>query len=133
MLDILKKRPVLAVDAIVVRKDKSIVLVKRKDEPFKDLFALPGGHVENGETVEDAVVREVKEETGLDVRVGKLLGVYSAPDRDPRGHVVSVVFDCFETGGELAPGSDATEAWSFKKPPAPLAFDHAKILKDAGY
>jgi 8-oxo-dGTP diphosphatase len=133
MLNPFERHIRITVDAIVVRKDKSIVLVRRKDEPFKDMYALPGGHVEYGETVEEAVVREVKEETGLDVRVGKLLAVYSDPDRDPRGHVVSVVFDCFETGGELVPGSDATEAWSFKKPPASLAFDHAKILKDAGY
>ena len=133
MLNPFSRRPVLTVDAIIIRNDKSIVLVKRKDDPFKGSFALPGGHVEYGETVEEAVVREAKEETGLDVDVEDLFGVYSDPHRDPRGHTVSVVFVCKEVGGELEAGSDAAEVRSFKKPPEGLAFDHAKILKDAGY
>ncbi len=127
------KKPTLSVDAIIVRKDDSIILVKRKNPPFEGMFALPGGHVKYGETVEAAVVREAKEETGLDIEIKELFGVYSDPDRDPRGHAVSIVTICGEIGGKLKAGSDAAEVKSFKELPEKLAFDHKKILKDAGY
>ena len=127
------KVPRLTIDAIIKRKDGSIVLVKRKNEPFKGMHALPGGFVEYGETVEQAVLREVKEETGLEVKILKLLGVYSDPKRDPRGHTVAVAFLCAEESGELRAGDDAAGASSFKEIPDKLAFDHRKILKEAGY
>jgi 8-oxo-dGTP diphosphatase len=129
----LNKRPLLAVDAIVITKDYHFVFVKRKNPPFKGMLALPGGFVEYGETVEEAVVREVKEETGLKVKIEELLGVYSDADRDPRGHVVSIVTICKEVGGKLKAGSDASEVKALKEIPKKLAFDHNKILKDAGY
>lgn len=127
------KVPRLTIDAIIKRKDGSIVLIKRKNDPFKGMHALPGGFVEYGETVEQAVLREVKEETGLEVKILKLLGVYSDPKRDPRGHTVAVAFLCTEIGGELRAGDDAAGASSFKIIPDKLAFDHRNILKDAGY
>jgi 8-oxo-dGTP diphosphatase len=129
----LNKRPLLAVDAIVITKGYHFVFVKRKNPPFKGMLALPGGFVEYGETVEEAVVREVKEETGLKVKIEELLGVYSDADRDPRGHVVSIVTICKEVGGKLKAGSDASEVKALKEIPKKLAFDHNKILKDAGY
>jgi ADP-ribose pyrophosphatase len=95
-------------------------------------YALPGGFVEVGETVEKAVLREVKEETGLDAQIVKLLGVYSEPNRDLRFHVVSVVF-VLDAFGEPKGGDDAKKAVVFPIEDLPfdkIVFDHAKILKD---
>ncbi len=127
-----RKTPGLAVDAVIVDGD-SVVLVKRLNPPFKGMWALPGGFVEYGETVEDALKREVLEETGLVIEIKKLAGVYSDPGRDPRGHTVSVVYLCKRKRGKLSAGSDAKEAQLFalNKLPA-LAFDHRKIIKDLG-
>ncbi len=126
-----RQAPLLTVDIVIQRKDNSIILIKRKKSPFIDYWPIPGGFVEYGETVEHAAIREAKEETGLDVEIEKLIGVYSDPDRDPRGHVVSIAFLAKEVGGELMANTDAKEAKSFKKIPKKLAFDHDKILKDA--
>ncbi|KPV63322.1 MAG: ADP-ribose pyrophosphatase [Candidatus Bathyarchaeota archaeon BA1] len=126
-----ERRPLLAVDIIIRRTDGAIVLVKRKNPPFKDFYAIPGGFVEYGETVEAAAIREAREETGLDVRILRLVGVYSDPERDPRGHVISVVYLAEEIGGTLRPGADAEEVDAFKKIPEELAFDHQKILEGA--
>ncbi len=125
------KNPALTVDAVIV-KDGKIVLIKRKKEPFQGQYALPGGFVEYGETVEAALRREVLEETGLVVDVSSLVGIYSDPLRDPRGHVVSAVFAAVIVSGALVSGSDAAEAnfWEITNLP-PLAFDHAKIIQDA--
>ncbi|RLI30286.1 NUDIX hydrolase, partial [Candidatus Bathyarchaeota archaeon] len=92
-----KRLPRIAVDVVIVRKDGSIVLIKRKNEPFKDHWAIPGGFVEYGERVEEAAIREAKEETGLEIRIKKLVGVYSDPNRDPRGHVISITYLAEET------------------------------------
>lgn len=126
-----QRRPLLAVDVIIRRSDDTIVLIKRKNPPFKDFYAIPGGFVEYGETVEAAAVRETKEETGLDVKILKLVGVYSDLERDPRGHVVSIAYLAEQVGGTLRPGTDAKEVDAFEKIPKELAFDHQKILKDA--
>jgi 8-oxo-dGTP diphosphatase len=128
------KTPYLAVDGVVRlwegERFKGIVLVERRYEPLG--YALPGGFVEVGETVENAVLREVKEETGLDAQIVKLLGVYSEPNRDPRFHVVSVVF-VLDAFGEPKGGDDAKKAVVFPIEDLPfdkIVFDHAKILKD---
>jgi len=128
------KTPYLAVDGVVRlwegERFKGIVLIERRYEPLG--YALPGGFVEVGETVEKAVLREVKEETGLDAQIVKLLGVYSEPNRDPRFHVVSVVF-VLDAFGELRGGDDAKKAVVFPIEDLPfdkIVFDHAKILKD---
>uniref|UniRef100_A0A7C3YCL0 NUDIX hydrolase n=1 Tax=Geoglobus ahangari TaxID=113653 RepID=A0A7C3YCL0_9EURY len=121
----------LTVDAIIPYKG-GIVLIKRKNEPFKGYYALPGGIVEYGERVEDAVVREVREETGLECKIKKLVGVYSDPERDPRGHFVSICFLMEVVGGELRASSDAEDVKIFKLKELPkLAFDHEKMIKDA--
>ena len=88
-------RPALTADCVVFGlddEDLKILLIQRGLEPFKGQWALPGGFVDVGETVEEAAVREMREETGLDVQLERLVGVYSDPERDPRGHNVSVVF-----------------------------------------
>jgi ADP-ribose pyrophosphatase len=128
------KTPYLAVDGVVRlwegERFKGIVLIERRYEPLG--YALPGGFVEVGETVEKAVLREVKEETGLDAQIVKLLGVYSEPNRDPRFHVVSVVF-VLDAYGEPKGGDDAKKAVVFPVGDLPfdkIVFDHAKILKD---
>ena len=128
------KTPRIAVDAIILMGD-CVVLVKRRNPPFQGHYALPGGFVEIGEFLGEAVVREVREETGLDVQVERLLGVYDDPKRDPRGHVISIVFICKVVGGKLKAGSDAKDVNcvpvnEIRK--IKLAFNHAKILTDAG-
>ena len=120
----------LAVDAIILY-DKKIVLIKRKNPPYENYYALPGGFVEKGETVEQALIREAKEETGLDLEVLKLVGVYSDPERDPRGRVVSLCY-LAKANGNLAPASDAGEIKLFDISELPeLAFDHEKMIVDS--
>ncbi|MCX9024499.1 MAG: NUDIX hydrolase [Candidatus Methanoperedens sp.] len=122
--------PLLTVDALIIFEGK-LVLIRRGNPPFKNHFALPGGFVEVGETVEAAVVREAKEETGLDIEIIKLTGVYSDPLRDPRGHTVSVCY-LAKGRGKLKAGSDAKDIGLFGLNEIPeLAFDHNKIIENA--
>lgn len=114
---------------VVIEVGDRIVLVRRKHPP--EGWAIPGGFVEAGETVEAAAVREALEETGLAVTLVLLLGVYSDPARDPRFHTVSTVY-VGRADGDPSGGDDAAEARLFAEEelPSPLAFDHAKILSD---
>jgi 8-oxo-dGTP diphosphatase len=122
--------PLLAVDAVIFYAG-GIVLIQRDNPPFAGSYALPGGFVEIGETVEAAAVREAREETGLDIELLGLVGIYSDPARDPRGHVVSIAFLALGRGDLLA-GSDARAAQIFSLHSLPeLAFDHGKIIGDA--
>lgn len=126
-----KRIPLLTVDVVIKTKD-GVVLVRRARQPYRGKWALPGGFVGYGERVEDAALREALEETGLKVKTLKLVGVYSAPGRDPRGHVVSVCFTARPVGGKLKAGKEVAEVRAFKLIPwRELAFDHAEILKDA--
>lgn len=119
--------PRLTVD-VIIETEEGLVLVERKHEPLG--WALPGGFVDWGETLEQAAVREVKEETGLDVELIRQFQAYSDPTRDPRGHTVSVVF-LGKASGTPVGGDDAATAKSFPKDELPeLAFDHARILSD---
>jgi len=130
----LYKTPSLTVDAVITCENDSIVFIKRKKDPYKDSWALPGGFVEYGETVESAVLREVKEETGLEIELQGLVGVYSDPERDPRGHTVTICYLAFKIGGELKADTDASDAVCISKDEIlklKLAFDHDIILKDA--
>ncbi len=122
--------PLLAVDAVILFQD-GIVLIKRDNPPFAGSYALPGGFVEVGETVEAAAVREACEETGLAIELLGLVGIYSNPARDSRGHVVSAAF-LAKGRGELLAGSDARMAQVFPLIGLPpLAFDHDEIIRDA--
>lgn len=124
------RNPLLTVDGIVLMGGK-LVVVRRGRDPFRGKLALPGGIVEYGETVEAAVVREVREETGLETRVRRLLSIYSRPDRDPRGHFASVAFVLEAIGGRLRAGDDAAEVELVSLAPMPeLAFDHSSIVLD---
>jgi len=126
--------PYLTTDGIVEIYDtneifQGIVLIERKNEPFG--LALPGGFVDVGESVENAVMREMKEEISLDVKIKKLLGVYSDPLRDKRFHTVSVVYIC-KAYGEPIGADDAKIATLYKLDSIPLeklVFDHKDILK----
>jgi len=119
--------PRLTVDIIITVED-GIVLIERAEEPRG--WALPGGFVDYGESLESAAVREAKEETGLDVTLVRQLGAYSDPARDPRQHNVSVVFIA-TAEGEPKGGSDARQARLYKRDAIPpMMFDHRKILED---
>jgi len=133
----LPKTPLLTVDAVIIYKNENIILIRRKNPPFQGEYALPGGFVDIGETVENACIREAKEETNIDIKINKMIGVYSDPNRDPRGHTVSVAYLCEPSTEkenptaqddaaalEIVPLSDIS---SYK-----LAFDHMKIVKDSG-
>lgn len=125
------KSPALAVDAVWIR-NRRVLLVRRGRPPFRGMWALPGGFVEPRETVEEAVVRELHEETGLTARPWKLVGVYSGPDRDPRKPTTSVVFLMRGRGGHPHGGDDAAHAeWVLLRRARPLAFDHERIVRDA--
>ena len=124
------KTPRITIDGIII-KDQKILLVKRKNDPFKDKWALPGGFVEYGEKTEDAVIREVLEETGLRTKITQLAGVYSDPNRDPRGHTITIVYMLDIIGGELKAGDDASDVKFFNAEELPkLSFDHDKIIDE---
>ncbi|MGH9805721.1 MAG: NUDIX domain-containing protein [Terriglobia bacterium] len=129
----LPKTPLLTTDCVICDRDRRVVLIRRKNEPFKGAYALPGGFVDIGETVEAACRREVLEETGLTVVTLQLIGVFSDPGRDPRGHTVSIAYlALLPDAPKPEAGSDAKAAEWFKDWQAlDLAFDHAKIIADA--
>lgn len=123
--------PLPTVDTIIHFPDQGIVLIKRRNFPVG--WALPGGFVEVGETVEQAARRETLEETGLRVTLTSLLGVYSDPSRDPRQHTISTVFTARpEPGTVPRGGDDAAEAVIFPLDALPedIVFDHTRIISD---
>ncbi|MEM2142376.1 MAG: NUDIX hydrolase [Candidatus Thorarchaeota archaeon] len=129
----MRPRSALTVDVIVVDDTGQVLLVRRKNDPFRGFWALPGGFVEYGERVEDAAVREIVEETGIEVDLTDIMGVYSSPDRDPRGHTVTVVFVGRPLATHPQAGDDAA-AVSWFTPTRllseHLAFDHAQVIAD---
>jgi 8-oxo-dGTP diphosphatase len=122
------RNPLPTVD-IIIELEGGTVLIRRKNPPFG--WALPGGFVNYGESLEEAALREAKEETNLDVELVSQLGAYSEPSRDPRQHTISVVFIGRAEGVPRA-ADDAAEVKVFTRSSLPkdLAFDHGKILQD---
>ena len=129
----LPKTPALTTDCVVFDPDKRVLLIRRKNAPHAGTYALPGGFVDIGETVEVACRREVLEETGVEVEELRLVGVYSDPNRDSRGHTVSIAFTAVlasrqnPKAGSDADGAEWCEDWRTKS----VGFDHAKIIGDA--
>jgi 8-oxo-dGTP diphosphatase len=126
------KRPWLAVDCVVFDRADRLLLIRRKNPPFLGQYALPGGFVEHGETVEEAAARELLEEANVIATKLSLIGVYSEPHRDPREHVVSIAYLVTAAQCDPKAGTDASEAafiadWRDKS----LAFDHDQIVADA--
>jgi 8-oxo-dGTP diphosphatase len=126
------KTPLLAADGVVLDAEGRVLLVRRKNPPFRGRYALPGGFVDIGETVEEACRRELLEETGVKAGKLRLVGVYSDPKRDPRGHVCTVVFLANAPRARPRAGDDAAAVeWVVDWRKVVLAFDHAKVLADA--
>ena len=127
------KIPSITADIFIYDDEMNFILIKRKNDPFKDYWALPGGFVEYGESVEDAAIREAKEETSIDVELKHLVNVYSKPDRDPRGHTITVAYTAKGDFNMKNASSDAKDIKIFNKneiDEIDLAFDHAKIIND---
>ena len=127
----------LTVDAVIFSKEDQsdfILLVKRKNEPFKGKWVLPGGFVDDGESLEVAALRELEEETSLKMKALTQLKAYGDPGRDPRGHTVSVAFwgKVNKKNSEIKAASDAADVrWLDLNNLPELGFDHSQILKDA--
>ena len=119
----------VTVDALIVMEGK-ILLIKRKKNPFANLWALPGGHLDFNETLEEAVIREVKEETGLTVTSHQFFGVFSDPNRHPK-QAIAVAYEV-KTQGIPKAGDDVVEIKFFpiRKLPQKLAFDHKQIISN---
>jgi len=123
-----RKNPFPTVD-LIIECEKGIVLIKRKNPPFG--WALPGGFVDYGESLESAALREAREETGLEVALVRQFHTYSEPHRDPRHHTITTVYIANAKGRPKA-GDDAAEAMLFRQATLPesIAFDHRAILDD---
>ena len=123
------RNPVPTVDIIIEMEPDGVVLIKRKNPPFG--WAIPGGFVDYGESLEEAAVREAKEETDLDVDLLRQFHTYSSPDRDPRHHTITTVY-LAKAKGKPKAMDDALEIGIFTESTLPeeIAFDHRKVLAD---
>ncbi|HYV05122.1 MAG TPA: NUDIX hydrolase [Blastocatellia bacterium] len=129
-------RPAVTVDIVLFHRSKRgnrVLLIQRKREPFKGRWAFPGGFVDENESLEAAASRELFEETGIDCLELKQIGAFGDPERDPRGHTVSIAFAAvLEDQHEPVAGDDAKDArWCAVSKHPPLAFDHGEILRAA--
>src|SRR5579884_473346 len=125
-------RPYISTDCIVFDEFDRVLLIRRKNDPFRGQYAFPGGFIEVGETAESSARRELKEETGIEAGELRLLGVYSDPKRDPRHHTITIAYVVRVRGQKPVAGDDA--AWAEFVADAEkekLAFDHNIILRDA--
>jgi len=120
-----------ACDGILIENGR-ILLIKRAREPDLGKWAVPGGRIEDDESAEECLIREFREETGIEIEPAGLIGVYSDPARDPR-KIIGAAYFARRKGGRLKPGDDAGEAAWFMvgSLPSEIAFDHKKIIQDA--
>jgi ADP-ribose pyrophosphatase YjhB (NUDIX family) len=129
-----QRNPVPTIDAIIHNEKNQILFIKRTSYPFKNHLSLPGGFVNYGERIEDALRREVKEETSLNVEPLEILGVYSDPDRDPRGHIISTVFVCLVMDNLKGKAGDGPGEMCWinlnEIDSKSFAFDHKMIIED---
>ncbi|MGA9935148.1 MAG: NUDIX hydrolase [Nitrososphaeraceae archaeon] len=130
------RNPIPTVD-VIIEQNSRILMIRRKNEPYKGCLALPGGFVDEGERIEDAARREANEETSLNIHLAGILGVYSDSKRDPRGHLISTVFvgivPSDNVAVEASAQDDASEVeWINLEAviKSNIAFDHKKILSD---
>ena len=128
-------RPALTADVVVITKEETprVLLIERGGEPFKGSWAFPGGFMEMNETTEQCAMRELQEETGLDLTTLHQIGAYSKVDRDPRGRTITVAYLAIvDTAIDATAKDDAAKAeWFPIDDLSPLAFDHADIMRDA--
>jgi 8-oxo-dGTP diphosphatase len=126
-------RPAVTADCVVFSNDSdglSVLLIERANEPFKGCWAFPGGFMEMDEDAEDCAKRELKEETGLEIRTMRQLGAFTDVNRDPRGRTISIAYYAFVEKAEVKGADDAAQAKWFPVDSVPaLAFDHDKILR----
>jgi len=124
----------VTVDVVLVKPNlKQLLLIKRKNEPFKDCWALPGGFVDENEDLETAAKRELEEETQVKINALEQIGAYGKPFRDPRGHMVSIAYFGRVNDDVIAKASDDAKEvnWFSITDLPPLAFDHQEIISDA--
>jgi len=127
------KIPSLTADIFIFDDDFNFILIKRLNDPYRDCWALPGGFVEYGESVETAAIREAKEETSIDVELIDLVNIYSKPNRDPRGHTVTVAYTAKGDLDSMKADSDAKDIGVFNINDLNginIAFDHEQIIRD---
>jgi 8-oxo-dGTP diphosphatase len=116
---------------MILIENNKVLLIKRGREPFLGEWAIPGGRIDEDESAQECAIREMKEETGLDIEIISLVGIYSDPKRDPRG-IIAATYLVKKTGGVLNAGDDAAEAkWFYLDALPKLATDHSKMLEDA--
>lgn len=128
------KKPSITTDIFIFDENKNFILIKRKNNPYKDYWALPGGFVDYGETVEHAAIREALEETSIDVELDKLINVYSDPNRDSRGHIITIAYTAKGDFKKAKADDDAQDIAIFNCQDLDninLAFDHQQIINDA--
>ncbi|MBO5151400.1 MAG: NUDIX hydrolase [Methanobrevibacter sp.] len=127
------KNPSVTTDIFIFDENENFILIKRKNDPYKDYWALPGGFVDYNECIEDAAVREALEETSINVELIKLVGVYSDPERDPRRHTISITYAAKGNMEDMKAADDACDINIFTRKDLEkinLAFDHEKIIND---
>ncbi len=127
-----KMKPFISTDTVVI-KDDEVLLVRRAIEPFRDQWVLPGGLMDIGEKIEQTAVREVREETGFDVKLLKLIGVYSGPHRDPRGTTAAVCFlaEIIGKAGDHDHEISEVKFFPLDELPNRMGFDHRDMIRDA--
>ena len=124
-------KPTLTVDVLIPNDKGELLVIRRGHAPYKGMWCWPGGMVDAGETVRNTGIREVKEETRLDVKIDKVLGIYSELGRDPRGHFISIVLLAHPVKGDPEKTAEALDwKWAAQDETFEMAFDHARIRAD---